>query len=137
MPPVTTSPLTEDLLRQLGDLARIPVADRLAAVAELGRIEQELVALSAAPDGSGDSRIAALYAETQFVLAGLLPSFGQLLSAGHRGSPAEHPPLADVLAALGLIKNALVESLPARAANADLLPTVQTESTQPETHNDH
>jgi hypothetical protein len=120
---IATSPLIHDLERQLGDLTRIPVADCLAALVEVERIEAELAALGADEDGPATARVMALAAETQFVLATLLPECDQTLFTCERGSPAEHPPLAAVLAALGFIKNALVKSLPDRKPRAATAPT--------------
>jgi hypothetical protein len=130
-----TSPLLDDLRRRLGDVTRIPAADRRAAVAELERIEAELSRRTVPADAEG-SRVAALAVEAQFVLAGFVPSFGQGLFAVERGSPADHPPLADVLAALGFIKNALVKSLPAGDGRGATPSTARPQPARPESRND-
>jgi hypothetical protein len=110
MPSTPASLSIHDLRDRLDDVMRLPVAKRRAALAEVQRIETELRAIPS--EDTAGPRTAALVREALFVLADLVPGLDQHLFAGQRGSPDEHPPVPEVLAALGLIKNTLIDSLP-------------------------
>lgn len=113
----------DDLRKHLGDLAKTPVADRRAALIELDNIGDDL---AAAQRDSAITRAGELYERLLLVVAGLVPAVADRVF-GHRGNPTEHPPLSEVMAAHGLVKNTLVRSLPSGER-----PAAPAEDTKPE-----
>ena len=102
----TASELLDDLVSRLGNLTHIPARDLHAALSELDRIRTEFVA----PDEADEPQTARLLRDILLVAGGLVPAIADLVF-GDRGDPADHPSLAEVIAAESLVRNTLVKSL--------------------------